>query len=408
MKKIFPYIESFEKRAFGMFIHWGLYSEIGRGEWVYHMENMTPEAYKPLMDTFTAKDFDAEVIAKTAKAAGCRYITLTTRHHDGFSLFDTKGLSEFDVMHSPCGRDLIAEFCDACRKFDLLPMLYHTTLDWMHPDFNEDFEKYLEYLRKSVELLCTNYGKIGGIWFDGNWSKPDADWQEDKLYGMIRRLQPEAMIINNTGLNSRGKTGHPEIDSVTFEQGCPTNGNRHALDKYVAAEMCETMNDHWGIAVNDFNYKSPATMIEHLCLCRKAEANYLLNIGLCADGGFEPMQKEILLLIGRWTDLFGEALYNTKPYRADQGSEFILKGNDKLYIVCMQRGIAGDSNVTVTKAEDGSSVFEDIAEKIKSVRWMDNKESVAFTQEGETFTVQLVPQRYGSSFCVRIAEAEIE
>ena len=148
MKKIFPYIESFEKRAFGMFIHWGLYSEIGRGEWVYHMENMTPEAYKPLMDTFTAKDFDAEVIAKTAKAAGCRYITLTTRHHDGFSLFDTKGLSEFDVMHSPCGRDLIAEFCNACRKFDLLPMLYHTTLDWMHPDFNEDFEKYLEYLRK--------------------------------------------------------------------------------------------------------------------------------------------------------------------------------------------------------------------------------------------------------------------
>lgn len=119
--------------------------------------------YKKLADTFTAEDFDAEEIAKTAKASGCKYITLTTRHHEGFSLYDTCGLNDFDAPHTPAGRDLIREFVDACNKYGLMPMFYHTTLDWYNPDFDENFDEYLEYLRKSVETLCKNYGRPCGV-----------------------------------------------------------------------------------------------------------------------------------------------------------------------------------------------------------------------------------------------------
>ena len=122
-------ILDFEEMGFGMFVHYGLYSQLGRGEWVQHIEKIPKEEYIKLADTFTAENFDAEKIARIAKAAGAKYVTLTTRHHEGFSLYDTKGLSDFDVMHSPCGRDLVREFVDACRANGIKPFLYHTTAD---------------------------------------------------------------------------------------------------------------------------------------------------------------------------------------------------------------------------------------------------------------------------------------
>ena len=148
-------IADFENMGFGMFIHYGLYSQMGCGEWVMNIANIPVEEYKKLFDTFTAKDFDARKIAKTAKAAGMRYITLTTRHHDGFSLYDTKGLSDYDAPHSPAHRDLVREFVEACREEGLMPMFYHTTLDWYQSSFKNDFPAYLDYLNKSVEVLCT-------------------------------------------------------------------------------------------------------------------------------------------------------------------------------------------------------------------------------------------------------------
>ena len=203
-----PYIAAFEQLGFGMFVHFGLYSLIGRGEWVREIEKIPKEEYEPLAEKFCPKTMGD--IVRTAKAAGCRYVTLTTRHHDGFSLYDTRDLDPecpFDAAHTGAGRDLIAEFVDECRKAEIVPFFYHTTLDWHRPEFRENFPAYLEYLEKSVEILCTNYGKIGGFWFDGNWSRTDVDWHEDRLYKMIRRLQPEAMIINNTGLEARGNLG---------------------------------------------------------------------------------------------------------------------------------------------------------------------------------------------------------
>ncbi len=229
-----PRIERFEKLAYGMFVHWGLYSQLGKGEWVKFLENIPMHDYAKLKDTFTANEYDPRTWARVAKEAGMKYICLTTRHHEGFSLYDTRGLNDFDAVHSPAGRDLVEEFVKGCQSEGIVPFFYHTTLDWYQASFEKDFKTYIDYLCSSIEILCRHYGPVGGFWFDGNWSKPDADWQEGRLYGIIRKYQPEAMIINNTGLQAKGVVGHQEIDSVTFEQGRPDPINREGMEKYVA------------------------------------------------------------------------------------------------------------------------------------------------------------------------------
>ena len=404
-------IAEFEKRAFGMFIHWGLYSSLRQGEWTLNIHKIPSDEYRKCFDNFTACDFDAKKIVALAKKAGMKYITLTTRHHDGFSLYDTRGLSDYDVMHCPCQRDLIKEFVDACNEEDILPVFYHTTLDWVHPDFDADFDAYLEYLRKSVEILCTHYGKIGGLWFDGNWSKRDADWKLDELYGMIHRLQPDAMVINNTGLSQQGKTGHPEIDSVTFEQGVPSPMDREGMPKYIAAEMCHTVNDHWGIGKYDINYKSPAHLIECLCNCRKVGANYLLNIGPEAQGNVNSYQQELFKLIGIWMETYGEAIYNGRPYPSTgMGKNFILKSvnEDCLYIFSFDLGSIGDENVIITGKYSGAYAFGNVKEEIKSIHWMDNDKELDFIQGKDMLCVDLSGYEYGKSLGVRVAKAYLK
>ena len=404
------YVADFEKLGFGMFVHWGLYSQLGQGEWIFTQGYQgTMDEYSKLMHTFNAEDFDAEKLVLTAKNAGCKYIVLTTRHHEGFSLYDTCGLNEFDAPHSAAGRDLIREYVDACNKHGIVPFFYHTTLDWYNEDFNNDFDAYLEYLRKSVEILCTNYGKIGGLWFDGNWSKPDSDWKEDELYATIRKYQPEAIIVNNTGLSHRGETGNPEIDSVTFEQGRPTPMNREGMPKYIAAEMCETINDLWGIGQLDFDNKSPRQLIESLCACRKVGANYLLNIGPTAQGGIDPMQKEIMKVIGKWMNLYGEAIYNGKPYAGcGIGKNFILKGEGALYLFFYDLGRKGSENVVLGGNYCGSYSFGNVTDHVKSIAWMDNKEELEFVQKEGILAVNATGFPYGMSTCVRVAKAILD
>ena len=403
-------IADFEKLGLGMFVHWGLYSQLGMGEWTYWIHKRDMAEYKNLKDTFTAEDFDAETLVLTAKNAGCKYITLTTRHHEGFSLYDTKGLCDFDAPHSPAGRDLIREFVDACNKHGIVPFFYHTTLDWYQPDFNDNFDAYLEYLRKSVEVLCTNYGKIGGLWFDGNWSRPDSDWKEDDLYATIRRHQPDAIIVNNTGLGARGALGNPELDSVTFEQGRPTPMDREGMEKYIAAEMCHTVNDHWGIGELDFNYQSPRSIIEHLCACRRVGANYLLNIGPTAQGGIEPIQRELFGILGRWMKLYGEAIYEGKPYAATCKYEknFMLRSENALYAFIHDLGRQGDTNVTVSAETCADFTFTGVTDTVASIEWMDNGEVLDFLQEGDSLSIGATGYPYGVSTCVRVAKITLK
>lgn len=391
-----------------MFVHFGLYSLLESGEWVKHCHGVPDAEYEALTQRFDPQSDWAEKLVATAKQAGCKYITLTTRHHDGFSLFDTCGLNTYDAPHAKCGRDLVREFVDSCRKAGIIPFFYHTLLDWKVPEYETDFPAYLQYLRASVEILCKNYGEIGGLWFDGMWAKPDADWEEDALYGLIRRYQPNAMIINNTGLSARGALGHIELDSVTFERGKPQPINLEGSPKYIASEMCEIFGDHWGYTSKDLNYKSPAQIICELAECRKFGANMLLNIGPKPDGTLRNIDAAYLELIGDWMRYFGEAVYSTRPTGIaveNKKNDFILRNGSTYYLFCFDLPMVSDPNVAINE----NSLYEDrfvLSDSVKSVYWMDDGSPLEFEQKDGRVTVHTVPFRYGCSLVVRVAKIE--
>lgn len=405
-----PYVKAFEDLAFGMFVHWGLYSQLGRGEWVQNMEGIKSEEYLKLMKTFTAKDFDAKKLVKTAKRAGMKYITHTSRHHEGFSLYDTRGLSDLDVTKTPCKRDLIREFTDACRAEGIVPMLYCTTLDWNDKRFKEDWDAYQKYLRDSVELLCTRYGKIGGFWFDGNWSNPKADWQEDALYAVIRKHQPDAIIINNTGIDAMGRGGHKEVDCVTYERGRPTPLDRKGAPKHLAGEMCHTMNFHWGAGSKDFNFLSPAHVIEEFCFARRAGANLLMNIGPETHGKVPEYEAAALAKVGEWIDLHGGSdgvLYKGRPSGVTgEGEDFALQLGDELYLFITELTLTSNTMVhTKAKRGPGPRKFKGIKRQYKEAKWVDNGEALKLEsdQAAEALTLHATGYPYGTNTVIRVA-----
>ena len=411
-----PRVAAFEKLGYGMFVHWGIYSQMGRGEWAMHYYQIPIPEYEKLVDTFTACDFDAEELARTARDAGMKYITLTTRHHDGFSLYDTCGLNTYDAPHSPAGRDLVAEFVAACRKYDIVPFFYHTTLDWhwrgkKTQDLSEEeFNEYLEYLRESVAVLCRNYGKIGGLWFDGNWSRKDSDWKESELYGTIRKYQPDAIIVNNTGLWELGRIGHPEIDSVTYEQGNASFIDREGHAKYVAGEVCRTMNNHWAIGRNDFNYFSPRDIIEMLARSRRCRANLLLNIGPEAQGAIPAYEKAALLTAGKWCKMFEEAIYDPVPAEGVKchGKDFMLQNGKDFYYFVFDLRISGDANVIAGIGGTGARAIDNFTAQVKSACWMDNGEEIRFAQNTAhgILSVDCTGFPYGSNTVVRVMKIQ--
>lgn len=409
------HVARFEKMGFGMFVHWGLYSLLGRGEWAMEREKIPAGEYARLKDRFTADEFEPREWARLARAAGMKYIVLTTRHHDGFSLYDTRGLNDFDAPHAPAGRDLVAEFVAGCRAEGIMPVFYHTTLDWRwQSDTCADakFDEYLDYLQRSVEILCTYYGEIGGMWFDGNWSRPDADWKLDRFYGMIRKKQPSALIVNNTGLAQHGRMGHPEIDSVTFEQGVPHHIDRTGAGKYVAGEMCKTMNSHWGIGANDFNYLSLGEMIENLALCRKVGANYLLNVGPNAGGKIPAYECAALTRMGQWVGMHAAAVYDARPLPGVlcRGRDFMLDADGRLYYFVFNLEIAGHAHVTVSgPGFIGPRAVRGVTRVVKSARWMDTGEALDFSQKPETglLTIDCTGYPYGTDLVVRVAELAV-
>jgi len=403
-------VKDFEALGFGMFVHFGLYSVLGKGEWIQNLGNVPSDEYAKLTEQFSPKEDWAERLVRTAKAAGCKYITLTTRHHDGFSLYDTCGLNDFDAPHSLCGRDLVREFVDACNAQGIIPFFYHTLLDWKVESYKNDFKEYLVYLRKSVEIICKNYGKIGGIWFDGMWDRRNDDWEEDALYSMIRSYQPDAMIINNTGLSERGALGHIELDSVTFERGRPEPINSADSPKYIASEMCQVFTDHWGYAKNDFHFKSLVQIIEDLCICRRYGSNYLLNVGPMPDGYIRPLDEAMLLTLGEWVKIYGEAIYNVRPSNVDvigKERDFILKGDRAYYLFCHDMTMVGDPNVAIDISKKYVDRFT-LGKTVRSVKWLDNGENVEFsTSDGQT-TVAPGSFAYGTNLVVRVAKIEVE
>ena len=400
------YIKQFEKYGFGMFVHFGLYSIYAKGEWA-KKHNLDFDGYEDLKKQFNPEPDWAKRLVDTAKKAGCRYITITTRHHDGFALYDTCGTSDFDAPHSLAGRDLIAEFVDECRKADIVPFFYHTIIDWHEKSYDGDMDAYLKFLRDSIEILCTRYGKIGGFWFDGMWAKPGFDWEEDKLYGVIRKHQPDAMIINNTGLDAQGALGHIELDSVTFERGRPRPINMPGAPKYIASEMCQILNQHWGFTARDFHYNSLTNIIEDLCVCRRYGANFLLNVGPMGNGLVRPLDDAMLRTLGEWVEIHKEALYLPRPSGIEVNREgdrdFILDGEDCKYYFAHDIAMCGSEHVAPGAWKGYSTSFK-LDKKIKSVAWIDSGEAVEFEQNGDEVVLKFSPQNYGYDLVVKIAK----
>jgi len=416
-----PRIEAYEKLFYGLQMHWGLYSLLGEGEWIMFRKQIPAAEYNKLKDRFTASEFNPRAIARMAKEAGMRYMTLTTRHHEGFSLYDTRGLSKFDAPHSPAGRDLVAEFVEACRAEGMPPFFYHTTLDWQWESQKCDtvkFNEYLDYLHASVEILCKHYGPIGGLRFDGNWSRWDADWKEDRLYAIIRKHQPEAIIINNPGTKRVGMVTNPELDVANFEQHGVAALNREGAPKYLAATMSQTINNHWGIGPLDLNYKSPATLIMTLAKCLGVGATYLLNVGPTAAGAIPEMDAATLRVVGRWARIHEKAIYGAKPVAgaACDAPDFIVENNGRWFLFVHNTGIAGGDEIVLNRqGAQGPRTIRGVTRPIKAVRWVSNGEELKFEQDlaagasgaaTGAATVHCTGNPYGTNLIVRVAEIE--
>lgn len=316
----------FEDAGLGMFIHWGVYSLLGKGEWVMNNDKIPIAEYQKLPPTFNPTKFDAEAWVKLAKSAGARYITVTTKHHDGFCMFDSK-LTDYDIVDAtPYGKDPIKDLADACRKHGVKLFFYYSILDWHHPDYfplgrtghhtgreaKGDWKKYVEYHQGQVRELCTNYGEIGGIWFDGWWDHYDkVDWNLEGTYKLIHELQPGALVGNN-----HHAAPFPGEDFQIFEQDLPgknTAGfNKAEATTELPLETCLTMNKSWGYNAGDHNYKSVEDIVHALAGAAGRGANLLLNVGPKPDGTIPEEAVERLEALGQWLGKYGESIYGTR------------------------------------------------------------------------------------------------
>lgn len=317
----------FQDSRFGMFIHWGLYSILAKQEWVMHTDQIPVPEYEKLVPRFNPTRFNADEWVQVAADAGQKYMVITSRHHDGFSMYDT-ALSDYKVTNTPFGRDPIRELADACaRRGDVKLGFYSSLLDWHHPAYRFRAESglawsdYLEFLHGQVRELCTNYGEIACLWFDGDWPRHKIDesnayfvaggsFEYDRLYDMIHTLQPDAVVSNN-----RHDKPLPGEDVQGFEQDLPGSNtagfNATTVFDY-PLEVCMTINDNWGYSAADRNTKSLRHLVHLLVRSASAGANYLLNVGPTASGEIVPTHTARLRGVGDWLRANGESVYGTR------------------------------------------------------------------------------------------------
>ena len=287
---------------FGMFVHWGLYSQLGRHEWVMNRERIPVEEYEELADSWEVKPRPAREWARLAKKAGMKYMVMTTKHHEGFCLWDTQ-MTDYNAAKRGPERDLVREYVEACREFDLKIGFYYSLMDWHHPDGarcakdEKARRRFLDFTQGCVRELVSNYGKIDIMWYDVSWplSSPQA-WESSKMNRMVRRLQPDIIINNRSQL--------PE-DFGTPEE------NIRAEDEGRAWEACMTFNGSWGYMpyAPPEDWHSTRQVLAMLRQVTAAGGNMLLNIGPAPDGSVPEEATERLLPVGKWLANNSEAVY---------------------------------------------------------------------------------------------------
>jgi alpha-L-fucosidase len=310
---------------FGMFIHWGLYSVIGRHEWAMEQEGIPVAEYEGLAERFTPKPVPAREWAALAKRAGMKYMVMTTKHHEGFCHFDTK-LTDYCAPKRACGRDLVKEYVEAARAEGLGVGFYYSLMDWHHPDGancavdEEARKRFVAYIHGQVRELCSNYGKLDILWYDVSWPLDAEGWESVKMNKMVRELQPDIIINNRSKLPEDFSTPEQHIQADS-----PAEGR--------GWEACMTMNESWGYHRSDDAWKSPKQVVRNLVTCARDGGNYLLNIGPKADGSVPEESVEILEKVGEWVSRNGEAIYGTERSETKRSlfANFTRKGNT-LYV----------------------------------------------------------------------------
>lgn len=342
----------FEEARLGMFVHWGLYALPARHEWVMNREQSTVEEYAKYFRRFDPDLYDPRQWARAAREAGMKYVVLTTKHHEGFCLWDS-ALTDYKATNTPAGRDLIGPYVDALRAEGLKVGLYHSLLDWHHPDFTvdgvhpqrnagnveelnagRDIGRYRDYLRGQVRELLSNYGQIDYLFFDFSYSdikipeefwggKGREDWGSEELLAMVRELQPG--IVVNDRLEIPG-------DFITPEQYQPS-GPMLIDGAPVTWEACQTLNGSWGYDRDNLNYKSVDLLVRMLVDGVSKGGNLLLNVGPTARGNFDPRAVESLGGIGEWMHLHSRSIYGAGPSSLTPPADarYTQRG-DRLYV----------------------------------------------------------------------------
>jgi len=377
---------------FGLFIHWGLYAipagkwgdKTNYGEWIRHEAQIPLPEYEKLLIQFNPVKFNAKEWVRMAKDAGMKYIVITSKHHDGFCLFDSK-VTDWDVMSTPFQRDILKELSDACKEEGIKMCFYYSIMDWHHPDYlprrewekeqrpegDANYDRYIEYMKSQLKELVNNYGPLGILWFDGEW---ENTWTHEKgvdLYNYVRSLQPNIIINNRVDTGRSGMAGLATGENVgdygTPEQEVPAKG-LPGIDW----ETCMTMNKHWGYNAYDKFFKSTKVLIQLLVDIVSKGGNFLLNVGPMANGEFPPESVERLREIGEWMKVNSESIYGTmaSPFDKPSWGRYTQKktenGKTILYAHVFQYEPDGKINIPTDKKPIKVWLLKNPSEKVKT------------------------------------------
>ena len=382
--------EWFQDARFGLFIHWGVYSVLGDGEWVMNNQNISIKEYEKLSTFFNPVYFNAEEWVLMAKNAGMKYITITSRHHDGFSMFDSKASDYNIVDRTPYGKDVLKMLAEACRKHDIKLFFYYSQLDWYRDDYfprgrtgtgiegrgEGNWNDYIDFMKAQLTELLTNYGEIGGIWFDGEWDqiKWDGkrfgtkimDFKLEEVYKLIHDLQPQALIGSNHHL-----APNPGEDFQMFEKDLPGRSTKSFATKSedignLPLEVCETINGSWGFNLKDRKHKSKKDLVQYLVKAAGYDSNLLLNVGPMPNGRIQKEHIKSLKEVGNWVNVYGKTIYGTRRGPIDPTDEIASTQIDNTVYI----HLLNNSKKTY--------FIENFNPKIKDFKYFDSNQKVSY------------------------------
>jgi len=393
--------EWFRDAHFGMFIHWGVSSVLSK-EIGWALSGQDIDKYRENIHVFNPQKFDATAVVKLAKDAGMKYITFTTRHHDSFSMFNTK-YSDWNVMNTPYGKDVLKQLSEECQKQGIRLFCYYSLADFYRTDYCQgnvkkatgiqgecNWDEYIEFMKNQLTEILTNYGPIHGIWFDGHWDQVNYEknrtttqkraWHYEEIYSLIHKLQPGCMIVNNHHL-----AVFPGEDYQTFERDLPGEnvGGGFSSDAVVSKGLPLESNDiigkSWGYVTGDTINRSTKELVHLLIKSAGLGANFLLNIGPTPEGEVREAHKERLLGMGNWLKTYGETIYGTRKsfMKPDEWGVAVEKG-DKVYL-----------HITNPKSIKDYIELRNFPYTLEKANWFESGNSIQFNAGKKSADVSL-------------------